>query len=952
MSPNIIPSLEPKFIFGLTTGLKGNCVFLNDDEILYPVSGVLVIHNITSHTQRYIHLIDSQKTITAMTLSFSKNVLAVAKKNEKLTISLYDLKAMNCLRTLSVPTDLKANSFICLQFSYDDSYLAALTGGPDYMMYYYNWENSKIESYVKATNPPNVMGPVTDMALNPNDNTIACFVGKGLFRLMTITDSVWRQYGFQKADNLDFTSVCWLNGDRILAGTVDGRIILVENGDLIAVYNAKTTLIFDPKIKVKAPLDVMPLPKKNGQSTDIRCCVPFKKGLVFVVGDSRVYYYKIESDQRFSKQNEFEKQNDKNLRELDDDRPMHYIEMLSLNPANDKIVCVTRRSQMFWAPLVESRDISLPSTYKFKPLGEDLHHGGIADLSTCKWKPIFMTCGKIDHTIRVWNYLNCSLILSQHYQEDIFSISLHPTGLYSIAAFTGKVEFQLVHMDGLKRWREFVVTSCNLTEFSTSGHMFALANQFDVDVYCSVTFEKRFTYKGHSNTISAIAWTVNDMKLLTCGKDGAIYEFNTRSGERDMDIVHPDTKYMDLAISKDTNRIFPASQDGRFKEINNQSITRDIDLSKGSLDALVLSKSDLMLFVAGKNGVVLSLMLPIMAEINYKQFNIHNKNITAMKLTIDDSILITCSEDGSICIWKVKHAEGKMTVLNDQFTYSDDILVNALDFKVKIETIEEVKMRVKELERESEYQMSELIKSNAKQLHELNYIHSQRIVELENKNTDLAKKHMADKSRLEMELNLLRDSHTLNLEQLEANYNVKLLLEYEKYDALKKQIFDNNLELEKGLKELETKKYMKIKEIENQFNTKIKEKQEAFLKMEAKFIEDKQIMSLSMQQMKEETEKAVLERKNYFIAKLKELKKINLSLRSELGSYKMKAKAASKEADDLSGLIGKYEDDVGKLKSMAKTQENTILELNKQIQNRDSIIEQREASIYEEKDTQ
>lgn len=54
----------------------------------------------------------------------------------------------------------------------------------------------------------------TQMALNPKDNTICCFVGKGLFRLVTISDSIWRQYGFQKADNLDFSTVCWLNGDR------------------------------------------------------------------------------------------------------------------------------------------------------------------------------------------------------------------------------------------------------------------------------------------------------------------------------------------------------------------------------------------------------------------------------------------------------------------------------------------------------------------------------------------------------------------------------------------------------------------------------------------------------------------------------------------------------------------------------------------------------------------
>jgi len=62
--------------------------------------------------------------------------------------------------------------------------------------------------------------------------------------------------------------------------------------------------------------------------------------------------------------------------------------------------------------------------------------------------------------------------------------------------------------------------------------------------------------------------------------------------------------------------------------LKNIQVVRDIDLHKGPLDAIVLSGSDLILFVAGQNGVVLSLMLPIMAEIKHKEFNMHNKNIT------------------------------------------------------------------------------------------------------------------------------------------------------------------------------------------------------------------------------------------------------------------------------------------------------------------------------------
>jgi len=56
---------------------------------------------------------------------------------------------------------------------------------------------------------------------------------------------------------------------------------------------------------------------------------------------------------------------------------------------------------------------------------------------------------------------------------------------------------------------------------------------------------------------------------------------------------------------------------------------------------------------------------------------------------------------------------------------------------------------------------------------------------------------MADKSRLEMELNLLKDSHAQELEELEANYNEKLLYEYEKYDTLQNELIKTNSELEK-----------------------------------------------------------------------------------------------------------------------------------------------------------
>lgn len=50
-------------------------------------------------------------------------------------------------------------------------------------------------------------------------------------------------------------------------------------------------------------------------------------------------------------------------------------------------------------------------------------------------------------------------------------------------------------------------------------------------------------------------------------------------------------------------------------------------------------------------------------------------------------------------------------------------------------------------------------------------------------------------------------------------------------------------------------------------------------------------MSAHLDKIEEDADREVLEKKADFVTKLRELRKINLNLRGELGSFKMKAKA-------------------------------------------------------------
>lgn len=133
---------------------------------------------------------------------------------------------------------------------------------------------------------------------------------------------------------------------------------------------------------------------------------------------------------------------------------------------------------------------------------EELHYGGVESLSTSLWKPMLMTCGKIDFTIKVWDFSVFKLVLSKSYLNQVLCVSLHPTGMYSVAVFLDYVEFQKVQLDDLVPLKTLPIRGCNRTSFSESGHLFALAKNGVIDVYCSIIFEKLFSCRGHMGIVS------------------------------------------------------------------------------------------------------------------------------------------------------------------------------------------------------------------------------------------------------------------------------------------------------------------------------------------------------------------------------------------------------------------------------------------------------------------
>lgn len=139
----------------------------------------------------------------------------------------------------------------------------------------------------------------------------------------------------------------------------------------------------------------------------------------------------------------------------------------------------------------------------------------------------------------------------KEFQEEAYSIALHPTGLYILVGFSDKLRLMTLLIDDIRTFKEFTVRSCRevrlhiaqvcyylfiflhciaLTKshllhaytccgltvvanfpyicpqcvFSHGGHLFAAVNGNVINIYSTTTFEDVLNLKGHNEKVCVL----------------------------------------------------------------------------------------------------------------------------------------------------------------------------------------------------------------------------------------------------------------------------------------------------------------------------------------------------------------------------------------------------------------------------------------------------------------
>ncbi|XP_030754252.1 cilia- and flagella-associated protein 57 isoform X2 [Sitophilus oryzae] len=856
--------------------------------------------------------------------------------------------------------DIIANRYVAVDFTYNSKNLICVTGEPDWSLYSFKCDKGRLESFARANNANNT-GTVRQIACNPGDGNQLVVVGDSVLRCLGCTDFTWRQFGYSKFDQVVYTSCCWLSQDRIIVGSSRGKILILETGEIRAIFHAADMPIINMKIKEELDPSSETTMKTNSSDSmrynddeeenyEIRSIVNFPRGFAFGFMNGKIHLYERESPHKFRKRCVFKIPDKTVYREYDTGprEVKNTVCSIKVNEAQDRLIATCNEAQIYQVRLWLQQDSSTTSEILMEEYGHPLHLGAIGGMSICRWKPLCITAGVKDRSLKIWNYETDDLELVQNFEDDIYSVALHPTGLYCVVGFSDKLRYMTIMIDDVITSKEFGIRNCKLSEFSSLGHLFAATNGNVIQVYSSITFNIMYMLKGHNGRITAISWSLDDRYMTSCGTEGAVYLWDVIESTRLSENFIKSNPFTGVIITQSGKEVYAVGNDGHIRELVNSNINRDVVLvPPGSgLNALVLSQLDNMLFVSGNGGSVFSVRIPLLEKAEYLEFAMHKSAISVMCMTYDDRFVISGATDGSLCFWKVQNAEDKAVKLDKEISTSQEILISREILEDKMGQIKNLQLRLKELETEHSYQMRQNDALHSLKMRDIHSEYCHAIEELKIKNEQMEGDHIQEINNINSQIMKMKSDHELFVQKLEASYNEKLILEYKKFMRYEEKM--------NGMLKEEEQRYDALKkqksESEDQINTEylevIKQKEDMIEELKEKVAKLIKEHELIKQQIEDDCDREIYELKTSHENEIKEEQDLNVRLRGEAAGLKKKLLATQKESDDFKHQIYVLENDHVKFKNIISSLKQNILDIKKEISERDNTIEEKEKRIF------
>ncbi|OWK05418.1 hypothetical protein Celaphus_00002651 [Cervus elaphus hippelaphus] len=788
----------------------------------------------------------------ALAISPNRRYLAISETvQDKPVITIYELSAIPCRkRKILNNFDFPVQKFICIAFSPDSKYLLTQTSPPESNLVYWLWEKQKVMAIV---------------SFNPQDNTQICITGNGMFKLLRFAEGTLKQTNFQRGEPQNYLAHTWVSDDKIIAGTDTGRLFLFESGDQrwetsivvkeptsetknLGMIQESESLIEFPAVSSPVPSyeQVMMTSSRSQLSLpQVFAIAAYSKGFACSAGPGRVLLFEKMEDKEFYRESREiripvdPQSNDPSQSDKQD------VLCMCFSPSEETLIASTSKNQLY-SITMSLTEISKGEPAHFEYLMYPLHSASITGLDTCIRKPLIATCS-VDRSVRIWNYESNSLELFKEYQEEAYTISLHPSGHYIVVGFADKLRIMNLLIDDIRSFKEYSVRGCK--------------------------------------EIRSVAWNTDDSKLISCGTDGAVYEWSLSTGKRETECVLKSCSYNCVTISPDGKIIFAVGSDQTLKEIADSSVIREMSAFDVIYTAIVISHSGRMMFVGTSVGTIRAMKYPLPLQKEFNEYQAHAGPVT------------------------------------------------------KAQVMLELKTRVEELKMENEYQLRLKDMNYSEKIKELTDKFLQEMESLKTKNqvlkTEKEKQDVLHRERMDD----LLDKQSRELQDLECCNNQKLLLEYEKYQELQLKSQRMQEEYEKQLRDNDETKSQALEELTEFYEAKLQEKTTLLEEAQEDVRQQLREFEETKKQIEEDEDREIQDIKTKYEKKLRDEKEANLRLKGETGIMRKKFSSLQKEIEERTNDIELLKGEQVKLQGVIKSLEKDIMGLKREIQERDETIQ-------------
>ncbi|XP_013119183.2 cilia- and flagella-associated protein 57 [Stomoxys calcitrans] len=946
--------LRPKHIYGLRTDIVGNIHFNLQQEVIYPVEGVLAFHDFVENKQHFLRLPENTIPLIIQ-ISPHRRLLAILEelkskgnngKNGGIkTISIYDLHTLKKRRTLDLPNGSKTATIKQLLFTGDSKGLTILTQSPEEMLYMILLDKLGTV-YEGRPCPPNTRCTAECVACNPQDTSLLAVGGNNLLLLQSKSDKGFNTTNTLKS-NFVTTSMVFLAMDLLMVGTDENELILVENGEFKLRQKASDAETFDLLIDQEAfdrEQEQRPVNYTKLFDTRVLCMTAFGKGFAFAIFNQVFVFERVS---KFK----FERKTILTIPITIYAEALYQITNLAVDSKQETVIVTTLHSQIYVGVLI------VPETLKakelnFQPMGALVHIGDVVDISLCSWKPIIMTASK-DQTIRIWNYETEKVELVRKFQVDVNIVELNSTGLMAAIGFSDQLRITQIFMEELNIVKTYNFPRCKDVKYSNYGHLMAAAYNSTIAITSVYNLEVLISLKGHNGTVLSVDWTKNDKYLISGGNEGAIYQWDVETGNRLQEIVQKGTEYVSVCSTfNDPLSIFGVTNSGFLREFQNSEIVREVNIpstTKCKLTDVALARSDTIMFVANEVGDLVNIQLPFLdaGGGTCTNFRFFNSSVNKLRFSYDGTLLMAVSKAGTLAIWVLENIEGKVASMDQDLLRSQEVLIPRAILEGKNDQIINLEVRLKQQAEEFKYQLSQNEIFDGQQLAEVHRSYRRALDELKRLNNDLEERHAMEMNKISYEINEMKEEHKKQLDNLATQYSERMLIEYQKFSNLRENMLELRESYEGKLKKSAGTLQDTVEGLENDYKKQLDERRELIRELMKEMQDKKTEFTEYCKQAEADNERAMSETQEKYEKKLLAEREATELWRGRAGVLQKKFEGLTKEVDNLLEEVETLKEQHSKSQRNIAKLNRTIEDLQKDITDRDQCIGTKEKRIQE-----